>query len=308
MSEVTSLGYVIVGAQDPGSWRTFAEDCLGLQVAPGSTDHLLQLRNDDRAWRLGIQQGQDGAVVALGFEVADRGALDRLAAALETAGFSVKPAADVAEQRQVVGLLQTSDPSGFPLEFFYGAKVDKAKFVSPRGARFVTGDQGLGHAVLMASDADETYRYYVDVLGFRVSDVVRLGPVQMTFTSPNPRHHTLAYGALPGAPGGALNHIMMEVDDIDVVGRALDYCLDHDIGIEAMLGRHTNDHMISFYCRSPSGLVIEYGYGGRRVNDSTHVTAQYDSVSLWGHRPPDGRDREAEMRKMIQQQADHADG
>ena len=32
------------------------------------------------------------------------------------------------------------------------------------------------------------------------------------------------------------------------------------------LGRHTNDHVTSFYSRSPSGFMVEYGWGGRCVD------------------------------------------
>ena len=32
------------------------------------------------------------------------------------------------------------------------------------------------------------------------------------------------------------------------------------------LGRHTNDEMISFYLRTPSGFDIEYGFGGKTVD------------------------------------------
>ena len=68
-----------------------------------------------------------------------------------------------------------------------------------------------------------------------------------------------------------------------------------------MLGKHTNDHMVSFYCHSPSGLTIEYGWGGREVDNATHQIGSYASPSYWGHRPPDGRNMDEEIRKMAEQ-------
>jgi len=50
------------------------------------------------------------------------------------------------------------------------------------------------------------------------------------------------------------------------------------------LGRHTNDRMVSFYCVSPSGPSVEFGWDGRRVDDRTHVTGFYDEGSVWGHK------------------------
>ena len=52
------------------------------------------------------------------------------------------------------------------------------------------------------------------------------------------------------------------------------------------LGRHTNDLMTSFYVRTPSGFEIEYGTGGRLVDDETWEIGQYDTQSMWGHKPP----------------------
>ena len=54
------------------------------------------------------------------------------------------------------------------------------------------------------------------------------------------------------------------------------------------LGRHTNDLMTSFYVRTPSGFEIEYGTGGRLIDDDTWKVGAYDAQSLWGHRPPPG--------------------
>jgi hypothetical protein len=59
---------------------------------------------------------------------------------------------------------------------------------------------------------------------------------------------------------------------------------DRGIPISASLGRHTNDHMVSFYMRSPSGFEIEYGFGARTIDDATWKVQQHYSGSMWGHR------------------------
>jgi 3,4-dihydroxy-9,10-secoandrosta-1,3,5(10)-triene-9,17-dione 4,5-dioxygenase len=293
MPEVTSLGYVVITAEDLQAWSGFASEVLGLaegsQPSPGPDRETLYLRTDDRSWRLAVEQGANGGLAALGLEVRDQEALASLRVKLEQAGIAVKDAPELAASRQVLGLLQAADPAGLPLEFFYGAKGDKASFVSPTGARFVTGDQGVGHGVLMVSDVDEAYNFYVGLLGFRLSDVIAFGPMKLHFTSPSPRHHTIAFGGFPGVTPG-LQHIMLEVDAIDTVGRALDRVYDNGTPLQSGLGRHTNDHMLSFYCVSPSGLTIEYGWGGRQIDNATHTTTYYDAASYWGHRRPDGTD------------------
>lgn len=289
MSEVAALGYIVISAEVPTEWKAYGEGCLGLaeatQPVGGTVTETVFFRFDERSWRLAVEKGENGGIVALGFEMADRDLFERLVAKLEAAGVATKDAPEVALQRRVSALVQVLDPSGVPLEFYCGPHIEKANFVSPRAARFVTGDQGFGHAVITANDADETYAFYVGLLGFRLSDTISFGPIALHFTSPNGRHHSLAFGAFPGTPGGKLQHIMVEVDDLDIVGRALDTCLDAGV-VERTLGKHTNDHMVSFYSRSPSGLMVEYGFGGRVVDDASFRYARYDAASYWGHRPP----------------------
>jgi 3,4-dihydroxy-9,10-secoandrosta-1,3,5(10)-triene-9,17-dione 4,5-dioxygenase len=306
MHEVVALGYVVVSAADLGAWSEFGQHALGLQVSSPSGDsegRSLCFRMDDRSWRLAVERGEDDGLVALGFEVGSAGALGQLCERLGAAGFAAKEAPALAEERRVTELVQVTDPSGVPLEFFCGAMIDRSVFASPTAARFVTGGLGVGHAVITVDDLDAAHAFYVDLLGFRLSDIISFLGMELYFTSPNARHHSLAYQLpRPGATGGHLEHIMLEVDDLDVVGRAADHCLDNDVPVRAMIGKHTNDHMVSFYCTSPSGLTIEYGWGGRLIDDATHQVGRYDAAHIWGHRASDGRNLEAEMRKMMEAQ------
>ena len=69
-------------------------------------------------------------------------------------------------------------------------------------------------------------------------------------------------------------------------GRTIDLCRDRGVPISADLGRHTNDLMTSFYAVTPSGFQIEYGFGGRTIDDATWTVQTYDTASIWGHRTP----------------------
>lgn len=70
------------------------------------------------------------------------------------------------------------------------------------------------------------------------------------------------------------------------VGHAYDRCLDAGVTITNTLGMHPNDRMFSFYARTPSAFDIEFGWGGRKIDDATWEIRQYDRLSVWGHRPP----------------------
>jgi 3,4-dihydroxy-9,10-secoandrosta-1,3,5(10)-triene-9,17-dione 4,5-dioxygenase len=155
--------------------------------------------------------------------------------------------------------------------------------------RFVTGDAGMGHTVLPAPNFEPTMRFFREVMGFGLSDLMNFQPAgPQGPTLPihfmhcgNARHHSLALAAFPMESGCV--HIMVEVEDMPEVGRALDRVAAHGVKLSATLGQHTNDRMTSFYMRSPSNFDIEYGYGGAMVDWERHVTHEFTKVSLWGH-------------------------
>lgn len=295
-SKVAALGYIGVTAPDLDEWRSFATNVLGAAIAPASNDERLLLRIDERAWRICVvpsavaPQPGAGGVAFCGWEVASPTQLERIAADLDAAGITYSEDSGLAIERGVNGLLVCKDPSDIQVEFFCGADVSRHPFSSPTGARFVTsnksdGDLGLGHAMFWFEDQDEAKHFYMDILGFRLSDTMAFGPDRTraaTFAHVNPRHHSIVIAG-KGGPPGTLNHLMLEVEDLDTVGFALDRATAAGVEIVAKLGKHTNDHMTSIYVRTPSGFDIEYGFNGRLIDASTWTTTHYDTDSFWGH-------------------------
>jgi 2,3-dihydroxybiphenyl 1,2-dioxygenase len=283
------LAYLEIEASDLPAWRRFATEVLSLEVAAGSNDERLLLRVDDRPFRIAVRRGPADDVSALGFELDGREAFDQTRQALEGAGCAVHVgSATEAAALGVAELIGTEDPSGLALQFSYaGLLRPQAPFAPPRGhAGFRTGDQGLGHVLLSVADPERCERFYREVLGFRVSDYVatRYNGVdaRFTFMRANTRHHTLAVGHLP-VPKRLL-HFMLECRDLDDVGRALDRVPASGLRQTRSLGRHVNDRMLSFYMATPSGVQVEYGWGGLAVDDATDWSvATYDVTSIWGH-------------------------
>ncbi|MGW6454356.1 VOC family protein [Streptomyces sp. NPDC055078] len=284
---VVGLGYLGWYSRDLASWEEYATQFLGL--APGlapkepESNHLL-LRMDEWGWRFWIEDGEEGQLAFIGLDAGSPENLVSLAARVAEAGFAAVEDEKRAALRGVSQLFRCTDPDGNTVELFYGSYVPRAPFISPRGVKFVAGELGLGHAGLFAHDEKAMLRFYFETLGFRLSDVVRIGDLSGTFAHVNARHHTMAFGGgrEPGAT--ALEHFMLQVESIDDVGRALDNAQDGAAEVTVTLGRHTNDHMVSFYTRTPSGFEVEYGYGARLIDDSTWTASTYDAASRWGHR------------------------
>ena len=284
MSVVRGLGYLGLESQDPAGWEAFATRVLGLMVAPHSSDGVVQLKLDEWPQRISVRQGEKDRLAYTGWEVANEAALHSLASELSGQGVRVEEAKpDELQERRVQGMLWCVDPSGFRVEFFHSPIHDHVRFVSPVGARFVTGSLGMGHVVLLCDHWEESIDFYVGKLGFRLSDSMVLDGRGLRFLRCNPRHHSLA---LAPHRESRLAHLMLEVESVDEVGYCIDRCAAQEVPIAMTLGRHTNDRMLSFYMRAPRSYEVEYGCEGIHVDESTWTTSEITRVSFWGHSRP----------------------
>jgi len=290
MVSVSQLGYLGLSVRDLGQWELFAAQVLGLQPNGRDTDGSLFLRMDEYHHRFVVHPTGNNDLAYIGWEVATEESLAAMAEQLRRAGIAVTAGtAEEAEARRVAWMIKFADPSGIPSEIFYGPLVifDKP-FQSPRPiSGFKTGDQGLGHFVVSVDDFDRSLHFYRDVLGMRISDFVNLSPapnfkIKVAFFHCNPRHHTIAFAQMPGM-SKRLHHFMLQLQSLNDVGTTYDLCQAQDVPIVMKLGKHTNDHMVSFYLRTPSGFNVEYGWGAREVDDATWQVQVHTAGSIWGH-------------------------
>ena len=202
-----------------------------------------------------------------------------------------------ARARRVRALVRLQDPSGATLEFYHGADLDYAKFISPQGiAGFETGfngDMGLGHVVLPTRKLADTCRFYREVLGFGETDYMHFhfspepndpGQGLQFLHVDNPRHHSLAlYEDRNDNPSGCV-HAMIEVRSVDEVGYCMDRVQAAGIPIVSTLGRHTNDRMLSFYMATPGGFALEFGCEGLQLDWQGYTPTVSTLPSIWGHK------------------------
>lgn len=298
---IRALGYASVPAKNIADWVSFGSKLLGLQVA--SQDRAsASFRMDDRPHRLTVRT--EAAPPLFGWEVGDAAALDALASRLEENKVAVSrvPTA-VAAARGVKDAIAFADPAGNRLEAYHGAASAADPFQPGRTiSGFVTGGLGMGHVVLTVAQLQPVMAFYRDVLGFRLSDYV-LNPFKAYFFHCNARHHSLAM--LETGKNG-IHHLMVELYSLDDVGQGYDLALGEQGRIATTLGRHTNDFVTSFYAFTPSDFMLEYGWGGRHVDDATWQAVEVkDGPSLWGHErawlPEEGRQQARRMRLDLAQ-------
>jgi catechol 2,3-dioxygenase-like lactoylglutathione lyase family enzyme len=248
--ELQALGYIGIRAKSLEDWTGYATRFLGMQLVE-QTAASLALRMDDRKQRVIVNADGDGGAGFFGCE------------------------------RRVKDLIVFADPVGNRLEAFCGAEIAPEPFRPGRSiSGFRTGPLGMGHAVLTVERLDAVLPFYRELLGFQLSDYI-LKPFKAFFLHVNPRHHSLA---LIESGANGMHHMMIELFSFDDVGQAYDIALTDPERIGVTLGRHTNDHVTSFYSPSPSGFMVEYGWGGRCVTPGNWTAEEYTvGPSLWGH-------------------------
>ncbi len=272
-SPIFGLGYIRVWEADLAQWQQFAEGVLGM-MGERDGDSRLLIRMDDWVGRFIVEERPgrlcsrpDPVVpnVAIGWECASEEAWASARRAIEDAGVHTEDGnGPTAWCRDWFALHRIQAVSGASSSTAASA-TRPTQFVSPRGVSFVTGDQGMGHVLVFASAPAKSLDFYSRVLGFQVREAKSAddGTLRAVFLEPEPAR------AQPGPArdgrASRLGHVLIEVSELDAVGRAMDRCLDGLAPMTVSLGRHWNDQMISFYLRTPSGFDIEYGFGGRKV-------------------------------------------
>jgi 2,3-dihydroxybiphenyl 1,2-dioxygenase len=302
---VSALGYVGVRARDLDDWASYGCGLLGLQRVDKSRSSMA-FRMDDRKQRILVDADGGEGIGVFGWEVENAAALDALASTLDSAGVKVaRGPRRLCEERLVEDLIVLDDPLGNRLEIFHGAQVAADPFKPGRNmSGFRTGPLGLGHVVFNVESVEIinlAMPFYRELLGFRLTDYYSF-PFEARFLHVNPRHHSLAF-IKTGTR--AVHHVMMEVFSFDDLGQGYDIALGQE-RVATTLGRHTSDFITSFYSWTPSGFMVEYGWGARSIDpDSWQAFERKEGPSLWGHdRAWLPKEQQAQARKMRQRLAD----
>lgn len=118
----------------------------------------------------------------------------------------------------------------------------------------------ITHVNLNSGKADTAYRFYIDALGFKLSDESDM----FYFMRCNSDHHSILIAKM-SAP--TLNHISFEMKDIDSVMRGAGRLMDHGYPIEWGPGRHGAGSNMFCYFAGPEELPIEYTTDVEQVDD-----------------------------------------
>ncbi len=238
------LGYAALQVTDLAASTRFYVELMGLTIARSDTQ-TSWLRCSDKPYDVILEQGAVAGLVRVGFELESCAELTKAFDHIASVGLFPRWSAD--------GSFRFRSPdTGLELDFY----ADQLRAVCAYDAT-VAQIVRLGHVVLNVANYANAHRFWVDQLGFEISDHVP-GKIAFLRCWPNPLHHSLAL--LAGESDG-LNHFNFMVTDIDDIGRAMNRMKGAGVPIVFGPGRHLPSGSIFLYMLDPDGMSTEYSFG-----------------------------------------------
>jgi 2,3-dihydroxy-p-cumate/2,3-dihydroxybenzoate 3,4-dioxygenase len=276
------LGYCRLQVVDIAKSVTFYRDLMGLLLARDEAG-TAWFRCSDKPYDLILEQGEQSGLAGVGFELENEAELDIAFAHLTGLGYAPAwaDAAQTAAQKVERAFRFRNPDTGLELDFYAGQVLADTAFV-PTLAKI----ERLGHVVINCKSYVDAHRFWVDDLGFAISDHVP-GKIAFLRCWPNPLHHSFA---LLEGPTDGLNHFNFMVTDVDDVGKAMNRMRQAHVPIVFGPGRHLPSTSIFIYFLDPDGMTTEYSFGMEEIPEDAprhprDLEPKPEVLDTWGSIP-----------------------
>jgi catechol 2,3-dioxygenase-like lactoylglutathione lyase family enzyme len=281
------LASLTLGVPEPEPVRAFYRDLGLVETQPG------RFETADGGEQLRVERAPRRALLALAIGVDDAGDLARVGSSLAKLG--------VASAREERALRTIEPVTGVKVELAIEPRIEqrpapllalnapgRSPRLNTRSPAVLPGvparPRKLSHLVLGSPDAAASKRFFVEGLGFKLSDEVP--GVGLAFLRCSTDHHNLA---VQPAPLPYLHHTAWEMDDLDAVGSAGAAMVAADASRHVWgLGRHGIGSNFFWYLRDPAGNFAEYTSDLDVIADDEAwrlaASAQVHPLAAWG--PP----------------------
>jgi 2,3-dihydroxybiphenyl 1,2-dioxygenase len=283
MAIIREIMQVGVGLPDRERFENFVRDMLGFPAGRSSDGNVTYVRTDQYQHRIATRSAPAPVMNYISFDVGGPGELGDWERKLNAEGVEWRRgAAEECGERHAGEFIEFADPDGHHLALSYGFEVDREPVHYTRQLSVLR----LGHVLLTVKDTQRSHDFYTRVLGFHLSDWVLIDDnVRLCFLRCNERHHSMAFAPCMPGKSPRLQHIMFEVESLDDVMRSYHYLRIHKAPIGMGPGRHINCQTVHVYVQTPGGFAVEFGWGHRRLDDTTHEPVVYppgSGVDIWG--------------------------
>ncbi len=276
MSRVTEIRYVGYALPDLEAERAFYRDVWGL-VEAGERDGMVHFAapGSEELYVVRLRQAEQKRVDVIGLAAETRADVDALSARVAAAGCQIIFAPRALDALGGGYGFRFFSPDGLPFEV--SAEVERRSARPLK--RWEAAPERISHIVLHSPRHKQAVEFFIDVLGFRLSDWI--GDF-MAFLRCNDWHHRIAI--LPGPP--CLNHVAYDLHGVDDVMRGVSRLKSRGIDVRWGPGRHTAGDNIFSYFVTPGGWAVEYTAGLEQVDDASWTPQVYaptpQIMDQWG--------------------------
>ncbi len=270
-----TLHALILGAPDPKVMADFYERAMGYRIA---------LRGDDAVAsaagrHLVFAQGAPNTMIEAAFLLPNAGELARLRARIGAHGWPREDGPSVFFEDSVA----VRDPDGNRLSFGTLALIPGENRPDQEVTEFSL-DARLQHVVMASRDAERIVRFFVDVLGFTVSDDVHdgEGSVTTSFLRCSVEHHSFAVFR---AGENRFDHHCYETRDWNAMRDWADHLAQERIRLQWGPGRHGPGNNLFLFFHDPVGNWVELSAELELVGHDRPVGAwmhEERTLNSWG--------------------------
>lgn len=276
MSRVTEIRYVAYALPEMETERAFYRDVWKLKEC-GEQDGMIHLaaEGSDELFVVRLRQADVQRIDLIGLRAECDADVDNLHEKVVAAGCEIIFAPRTLNSFGGGYGFRFFSKDGLPFEISAGV----ARGESREMVRGEAVPQKISHVVLHSPDHKAMVTFFIEVLGFRLSDW--LGDF-MAFLRCNEWHHRLAVA--PGPP--CLNHVAFDMLTVDDMMRGIGRLKRAGTDLRWGPGRHTAGNNTFSYFATPAGFAVEYTSELAAVDDDGHVAETHepsdDIVDQWG--------------------------
>ena len=269
-AKATMVRSVDLGVLDLDASVQFYTRDWGLQEVARDGGSVWLRANGAEHHALALHQRPQASLLSANFAAVDKAAVDALYARACAMGI------DVGGAPQMLPAI-AGGGYGFSCLTPDGASVSISAGVAQHGDSVgdATTPAKFSHVVFRTAQSQTTETFFVDLLGFAVSD--RTDGIHFLRCATD--HHSVALAKVKG-PG--LHHFAFELQDLDSLMRACGRMSMHGHDVEHGVGRHAGpgNNVFSFFVE-PNGFAVEYTTEMEQVDE----TYPNRSAEYWRTRP-----------------------
>jgi catechol 2,3-dioxygenase len=283
---ILRLGHVDVTVTDLDLTEAYYTEVMGMQVTARDEDSVyLKCWDEEDHHSLRLRYAPRVGMDLMSFKVHHEDDLADLEAKVARFGFPVQRISrgETLGQGESV---RFSTPSGHVMELVHD--VEKVGTSRPRsgpgtggsepGTRDRIAPPRLDHMLVTAEEVGEATRFYMDVLGFRITEQLLDGNGHQLGTWLE-RSHSPHDLAIVHGPNGGLHHFAFWLDDWDHVRDAADILAYNGIQLDVGPTRHGITRGSTIYFFDPLGTRNEVFTGGYRPDpDFPTLTWTEDTI------------------------------